>query len=84
VAEETQGFEGFTTSKTVSEVKGTYDDETANLSIEKAMELIDLFEDSIKGVNEDILILESSLHHCVINTVIANTAGVEVEEKVPT
>jgi len=81
VAEETQGFEGFTTPKTVSEVKGTYDDETANLSIEKAMELIDLFEDSIKGVNEDILILESSLRHCVINTVIVNTAGVEVEEK---
>jgi len=81
VAEETQGFEGFTTPKTVSEVKGTYDDETANLSIEKAMELIDLFEDSIKGVNEDILILESSLHHCVINTIIVNTAGVEVEEK---
>ena len=81
VAEETRGFEGFTSPKTVSEVKGTYDDETANLSIEKAMELIDLFENSIKSVNEDILILESSLHHCVISTVIVNTAGVEVEEK---
>lgn len=80
-AEETQGFEGFTSPKTVSKVKGTYDDETANLSIEKAMELIDSFENSIKSVNENILILESSLHHCTISTVIVNTAGIEVEEK---
>ncbi len=81
VAEETRGFEGFTSPKTISDVKGTYDNKTADLSVEEAMKLIDSLENFIKSVNEDILILESSLHHCTINTAIANTSGVEVEDK---